>query len=241
MDDRRLTCEETEELLPEYALDVLSAEETAAVVRHLHGCPQHAESLRGYEAACDGLCLGVPLVDPPARLKARVMAKVSPPARAPRRIEWRVRVAWAVAVIAAALAIVFGAWGLSLQGQIDRQAAGRNELVALSTQPDAHMVALETTAAGGTAKGVIIYTASQAAIWAVGLPALEDEQVYQCWWIDASGQRISGGTFRAGSGVGTWLLAMPDQPERFNSIGITIEPNATSTQPLGPKVMGADL
>lgn len=240
MSNPLLSCEETEERLPEYTLGALEASEAVEVARHLRACPRHAASLNELEAVCDGLCLSVPMVDPPAKLKARLLARVTPAARAPRRIERAARFGWAVAAAAAALAVVFGAWGLSLQRQIDNQAAARNDLIRLSTRPDAQMVALKTEPAGGAAKGVIIYTASQAAVWAVGLPALEGEQVYQCWWIDAGGQRYSGGAFKAGSGVGVWLMPMPDHAESYRAIGITIEPNERSTQPLGPRVMGAD-
>ena len=241
MSNQSLSCEVTEEWLPEYALGVLEAGEAAEVARHLRACPRHAASLSELEAVCDGLSLSVPMVDPPAKLKARLLARVTPPVRAPRRTERRVRFGWAVAAVAAALAVVLGAWGLSLQRQIDNQAASRNDLIRLSTQPEAQMVALNTEPAGGAAKGVVIYTASQAAVWAVGLPALEGEQVYQCWWIDAGGQRYRGGAFKAGSGVGFWLMPMPDQTESYRAIGITIEPNERSAQPLGPRVMGADL
>ena len=237
---RKLTCQETEELLPEYALGVLDASEAADVARHVHACSQHTESLNRYEAVGDGLCLSVPMMDPPAKLKARLMAKVTPPARASRPVDRVARFGWAAAAIAAALAIAFGAWGLSLQRQINSQAAARNNLVALSTQPDAHMVALETEPAGGSAKGVIIYTASQAAVWAVGLPELEGDQVYQCWWLDGDGRRVSGGAFKAEGGIGVWLMPLPDDAENYHAIGITLEPNDHSTQPLGPKVMGGD-
>ncbi len=241
MDRRTLTCEETEELLPEFTLGVLEVGEAAAVTRHLQGCHRHADSLSGYDAVGEGLCLSVPPVYPPSQLKARLMARVSAPARVPRRDRRLARIGWAAAALAAMLAIVLGVWGLSLRRQIDDQVARREEFMRVVTQTDAHMVPLETTEAGGVAKGVIIYTDSQAAVWAVGLPVLQGDQVYQCWWISADNQRVSGGTFRPEGGVSIWLMLMPADTKNFRKIGITIEPNGGNPQPQGPKVMGADL
>jgi anti-sigma-K factor RskA len=240
VNDRRLTCEEVEEMLPEYALGALSAAEAAAVARHLRGCLQHAASLEGYEAVCDAWCASVPQANPPAKLRARLLARISAPARSPRPAGRSVRVAWALTALAAVAAIVFGVWGLSLRQQIDRQAAVREQFLAISTQPDAHMIALETEAAGQPAKGVLIYSGAQAAIWVVGLPPLQGDQVYQCWWIDRNNQRVRGASFRPEGGSAIWLVPMPGDEGDFHAIGVTLEPNDGNLEPQGPRVMSGE-
>ncbi len=227
-------------MLPEYALGASSADEAAAVARHLRDCPQHAASLDGYQAVCDAFCANVPQADPPAKLKARLMARIAAPARSPRPAGRSARIAWALAALATAAAIVFGVWGLSLRQQIDRQATLRQQFLAISTQPDAHMVALQTEAAGQTAKGVLIYSGAQAAIWAVGLPPLQGDQVYQCWWIDRNNQRVRGASFRPEGGSAIWLVPMPGDEEDFQAIGITLEQNDGNLEPQGPRVMSGE-
>jgi len=236
-----LSCDETEELLPEYALGALSAGEATGVAHHLHTCPRHTASLDQYEAVCAGLFASVPLVNPPPKLKAQLLAKVASPARAPHRAELRTRLAWAVAAFAAVLAIVFGIWGASLQRRIDDQATQRQELLAISARADARMALLETTEAGSLAKGVIIYGDTMAAIWTVGLPTLESDQVYQCWWIDSSNHLVRGGSFRPESAVGTWVIPMPPNAQTGHSLSITIESTGQDVEPKGPQVMRADL
>ena len=240
VNDRRLTCEEIEEMLPEYVLGASSAGEAAAVAHHLRDCPQHAASLDGYQAVCDAVCASVPQTDPPAKLKARLMARIAAPARSLRPASRNARIAWALAALATAAAIVLGVWGLSLRQQIDRQAAVRQQFLAISTQPDAHMVALKTEAAGQSAKGVLIYSGAQAAIWAVGLPSLQGDQVYQCWWIDHNNRRVRGTSFRPEGGSAIWLVPMPGDEADFHAVGITLEPNDGNLEPQGPRVMSAE-
>lgn len=72
-----MSCDEIEELLPEYVLGALSRSETVEVVRHLCNCLTHTTSLDKYEAVCLALCASVPIVNPPAHLKARLLASVT--------------------------------------------------------------------------------------------------------------------------------------------------------------------
>lgn len=235
-----LSCDETDELLPEYVLGALGASETADVARHLRTCGQHVASLNGYEAVCDGLCASVPMLEAPPQLKARLLARVARPAVAPKRADRTARLGWAFAAVAAVLALVFGVWGASLQGRLSGSAASREKLVALAGQPGTRMLALDTTAAGGAAKGVLFLAQSQSAVWAVGLPRLEGDQVYQCWWIDSANQRVSGGTFKPDSDTATWFIPGPDNIKEYRGLGITLEPKGESLTPQGPRVMGSE-
>jgi anti-sigma-K factor RskA len=235
LSDTPLTCEETETLLPEYALGALDADEAAAVVRHLGDCREHAASLDAYQAVGDGLSASVPLVDPPARLKARVLSSVAAPRRAARRA-WP---GWVVAAAAAAVALVLGFQAASLQRQLDELDARRRQVEAIADRPDAHMIPLAAET-GVTAKGVLIYADYEAVVWAVALPATQGEEVYQCWWITGDNQRISGGTFRAREGGSVWIVSIPENVERFRRIAITREPDDGGTEPRGPLVLAGE-
>ena len=233
---RDLTCEETEELLPEYALGTLSLGEAAQVARHLRGCLEHVKSQDEYEAATLGLAASVSQIEPPARVRARLLASVADRPGAARRV-W---LGWLAAAATLVVALVVGAWGLSLQRQIDSLASTRKDLITIVQQPDAQMVALQTTEEGGAAKGVMIYSGKRAALWVVALPQLEGDQVYACWWVDGNNQRVLGGTFKPESVVSTWFIPMPDDSENYHLIGITLEPNPNITSPQGPKVMSGE-
>ena len=240
VEEATVTCEEVEELLPAYALGALGAGEAATVARHLARCFGHAGSLDAYEAIGDGLAANVPMVSPSPQLRTRLLRSVAAPPSTPLQGRRRSYVGWAVAAALAALVIAFGAWGLSLQRQIDNQAASRARFLELARRPDAHMVPLEA-AEGSVAKGMLIYTDSEAAVWAVALPPLEGAEVFQCWWIDKDGERVSGGSFVAGEGPGIWFIPMPSNAEDFDGIGITLEPDGNSADPRGPRILSGDL
>lgn len=237
-----LTCEETEELLPAYMLGALDPAEMATVARHARGCLQHVDSLAAYEAVGDGLAASVPLIDPPAHLRARLLAGLGTRPAATRRAgrrERRVGWGWAAAALATVAAVVLGVWALSMRAQIDSQLALRQQFLDLARQPDAHMVALQADS-GSSAKGVLIYASDRAAIWAVALPPLQSDQVFECWWLGSNQERVSGGSFRSAEGVGIWFVSMPEGAEDFHTIGITIEPDSGVSDPQGPRILAGE-
>lgn len=71
-----------------------------------------------------------------------------------------------------------------------------------------------------------------------GLPGVEGSQVYQVWLLK-NGVRENGGIFKPdenGSGILTYQLA---EGQSFDQIGITVEPDAHSSQPRGEKIAGS--
>ncbi|MGE7916609.1 anti-sigma factor [Lysinibacillus xylanilyticus] len=70
------------------------------------------------------------------------------------------------------------------------------------------------------------------------LPGVEGSQVYQVWLLK-NGTRENSGIFKPdenGSGILTYQLA---EGQTFDQIGITVEPDANSSQPKGEKIAGS--
>lgn len=70
------------------------------------------------------------------------------------------------------------------------------------------------------------------------LPGVEGSQVYQVWLLK-NGTRENGGIFKPdenGSGILTYQLA---EGQTFDQIGISVEPDANSSQPRGEKIAGS--
>ncbi|WP_236575356.1 MULTISPECIES: anti-sigma factor [Paenibacillus] len=70
------------------------------------------------------------------------------------------------------------------------------------------------------------------------LPGVVGSQVYQVWLLK-NGTRKNGGIFKPdehGSGILTYQLA---EGQTFDQIGITVEPDANSSQPRGEKIAGS--
>ncbi|WP_416829183.1 anti-sigma factor domain-containing protein [Ectobacillus polymachus] len=71
-----------------------------------------------------------------------------------------------------------------------------------------------------------------------GLSATKGNEAYQVWLIN-KGQRRNAGTFyveQNGKGALSYIMVHPEIP--FDSIGITLEPDADGTYPRGRKILG---
>jgi hypothetical protein len=76
-DDRTyggLTCDEVRDLAGSFVLDALDPDEAAAVREHLATCPEAHEEIAQLGGVVPVLAASVPVVEPPAGLKARVLA-----------------------------------------------------------------------------------------------------------------------------------------------------------------------
>ena len=71
-----MTCEECEELLGAYVLDVATLEERAAVEQHLVGCAKCSQELQEMRSAAAMLPLAVPQIDPPLYMKDRILSAI---------------------------------------------------------------------------------------------------------------------------------------------------------------------
>jgi len=69
-----LTCNEVRDLAGSFVLDALDADEAAAVREHLATCPEAHEEIAELGGVVPVLAASVPVVEPPAGLKARVLA-----------------------------------------------------------------------------------------------------------------------------------------------------------------------
>ena len=151
---RELTCDEVRELAGAYVLGALDAVDEVAVRAHLASCSQAHEEIAELGAAIPALIETIPMVEPPAGLKARIMAAAAedlaargtpspspavgprtgpattPPAF-PSAVERSARRArpstgtWLVRIAAVLAIVALGGWNLLLQG--DLSAAQQHE------------------------------------------------------------------------------------------------------------------
>lgn len=258
-------CKELEELYPAYVLDAVEQNARQRIEKHIAVCSSCAQIVAGYRPVADGLALAVPLVEPPADLKYRVLAaampKVAPPPaqspfsnlsslwaslfRAPARF---------ASAVALALLIALGVWNISLQNQLSQQAAFNQQIMSEITRQrslvstiayaDTLPKRLQATEAAPQAVGRL-YVAPELnalALIVYDMPVLESKQVYQVWLIDPAGDRTSGGTFTVDERGRSWVYIRSPKPiDQFQSIGITLEPAGGSPKPTGPRMMGTGL
>jgi anti-sigma-K factor RskA len=231
------------EQIPAYALDCLDAEEALEVSAHLAVCTLCRDELRVYQAASAQLSLAAPQVQPPTRLKARLLQAVQ--ARSKRQnsgvVEFWLRLwrglfarqsgpIWAG--VSLVLMIALTASSLALWTQVKRNPANDFRLVKLSAT---------SSAPGASGLMVITQEGETGTLVVDGLPPLDRTQQYQLWLI-RDGKRTSGGVFSViPGGYGSMVVDSPLPLTEYPSFGITVEPAGGSPAPTGKKVLGGNL
>lgn len=230
------------ELLPGYALDALTPEETYLVDHHLSGCQSCQVELARLQQITEDLPLALAQTSPPAALKARIMRDVhvrqSPSAQLTRPKFWQQvgqflqkSVPAMAVVVIAALAIL----SISLWNRL-------NQVASVPT-PQMRLVALVNTDAAPGANGTLILDlqGKYGTLVVDKLQALSASQQYQVWLIK-NGERTSGGVFSVNpEGYGSVELWATQPLGSYDAIGITIEPAGGSPAPTGAKVLGGNI
>ncbi len=235
--------EHIEHLLPEYALELLPADETAQVVEHLAICPACQAELRAYQAAAVELPLALAEAAPPPALKTRLMNEIrqqmkarqpSGFANARQKLGASLqRWSLALSLAGAALILLLGAstvyfWQRYTQLQLRQPALLQIVAMTGTTNAPAATGALIISAQGEYGTLVVDHLAS-----------LDAGHQYQLWLV-RDGTRANGGVFSVNpEGYASLRVSSPLPLSQYQSFGITIEPFGGSPGPTGAKVLGS--
>jgi anti-sigma-K factor RskA len=236
-----------------YAVNALDDAERADFEEHLADCPDCTAEVRGLRDTTARLA-AAEAVQPPARLKAAVMAQIGgTPQLSPmptveadpddntvvpmRRPGW----SWAqrtLAVAAALLTVV----AIGLSALLVQSNAARKDLDArqaavtrVLTAPDARSLAGSITGGG---RGTVVVSASQGISVFVGadLPKAPPGHTYELWYMTSSGGAAPAGTFQPDpNGQVTAVLA--GTIGNAAAVGMTVEPAGGSAKPTTTPIM----
>ncbi len=150
---------------------------------------------------------------------------------------------WVIAIAAVVGCIALAAWTTILRSDLEdadaRVAALTDERNQLREAATASVYELTPTAEGpGDAHGTMYLTASGSGVLSVvNLPAPEDGQAYQVWFLPPEeGAPVPGATFGVDdNGVGLVLIAA--DTGAFRGVAISQEPLAGSAAPTGPMLL----
>ena len=249
----KMDCQTALDLLPASMLDALEVDEELALLEHLRtcaACRAEADALRPVANS-----LGLAVADagqPSPQTRLQVMSKIGsapkPQAAPLPQRRWIFRPIAALVPAAIALILIFGmgAAAISLQGQVSQQQARldrvtqqqvalRQFMLNAQLQP----VALKIDHPNVSAT---MYAADDKLAMAVtGLPPLEGDGVYQCWWINSrTGEVAPGSAFKVdANGAGVWAWSRPDNTE-YDQMAISRESQAGNTTPVGPVLLTAE-
>jgi len=141
------------------------------------------------------------------------------------------------AALALLLLVVAGAWGLTLNSQVDEQ----REMIAMLRMPNSHAVAMEpmTTATSATAQVYMAPGHEEVGLVVQHLMP-QPGRVYQLWLIMKDGHPMPCGTVQVDDrGVALGMISLPTDPAQSVGIMITDESSPQPQVPTGTKWLEA--
>ncbi|MFC5531939.1 anti-sigma factor [Cohnella yongneupensis] len=242
--------------LIDYIIGLSSDVERKRFERHMAACATCREEAANWREVWVYLSDDMELVDPPADLKEKVLTSLieapvhseNPPAALKNRNFTKIGIAAACAVV---LSFVFLAGWLSAgvnsggSNSLDQAAAAQGQPTSIETLY--HLAAVKDSGkfeGRARAYGIACFVRSEQeerlVVYVFDSPATVGSETYQVW-LWRNGQRRSGGTFTVGdTGIGMMTLPVTDKSTTVDAIGVTLEPDNSSTTPRGPKMFGSD-
>ncbi|AEI42075.1 anti-sigma factor domain-containing protein [Paenibacillus mucilaginosus] len=254
-----------------YVLDALTPEETAEFEAHLAGCAACRGKLAELRETIGLLPLASAPAPVPDGMRSRVLGRVlgsaeaqrvgtgagsaetqragadagsAAGAEAERRVWKRGAAYWRWMSLGLSAAVVgLALYASDLRGDLREM----ERLVAEAGKPPEaakmeKMVQLQPAAEQLVSKGlasiVIDDKGTHLIVTAENLPAVQKEQAFQVWLIKGE-QKVNAGTFYPHDGKGS--ISYTFQPQDYDMVAITLEPDAHGEQPRGAMVMMAGL
>jgi anti-sigma-K factor RskA len=235
-----MTHDEARELLELYQLGVLDEADRREVDEHLKtGCVDCRKALAGVAAFNASILASVPLVEPPPRVRERVLAAVTPPKARPKAqphyLPW----------MAMAAALALAVWlGNEARVKNELLAVARHQVETVTKERDGLNSALTFLSAPetrpvGTREDIakprgLYFVNPQSGILliATNLPVLPAGRTYQMWLIPKGQAPVSAGLFKPDVRGGA-VHIQPGAVDVANAaaVAISVEPEAGSTAP----------
>jgi anti-sigma-K factor RskA len=263
-----LRCDEVVDLAASFVLGALPDDEMAAVREHLSTCAEPHPEIAELGGVLPVLQASLrPMVPPPA-LKDRIMAAAAAdldarrreaaatgatetvttttadePIQSPQPIpigsKRQPRLSWVLGIAAVLLITLFGAWNLSLQGQLNDARAYERQVASVldaARQPGA-LTAIMTTPSGDGPNGLATITADgEMRIAMRDLPPTTGGEVYEAWMILPDTAPAALGGVRVGDDGVAYFVADGVPAEDGIVLAVTREPGPGMTAPSGDPV-----
>ena len=245
--------ERLQELLAAEGLGSLDPEDRRALDEALEGDPRLRQQLDDLREAAESLGFGVDPSDPEPSIRVRVlrMAADSRSGGGRRAAAWRgnplaaafAGVAGLAVAAAVVIAVLLGGRIAELEDRTGRARDRTTEQVAVLealAMGRGNAVRLVGTENAPEAVGFLLMTSDErvAVLVCSGLERMPSGKAYQLW-LNRADTKMSGGLVNADYyGFALLVVRSPEPISRFQTFGMTIEPEGGSAGPTGAKVMG---
>jgi anti-sigma-K factor RskA len=245
-----MSCDELRDSYELYALGIADEPERGEVRAHLErDCSTCVPGVRGARELTTLIGATAPAVEPPARLRKRVLAIAG--GQAGPQLKWS-RLWAAVAAGALIAAVVFNTRAQHTSEELarvqaesaaqTRELARLNEAFAILNQPDARQVVFGGAAPQPPRGRVFLDRTRGVLLLASNLPPAPAGKIYEMWVIPKGGKPVPAGLFQsAADGTALHVRPGPVNVAGTAAVAVTLEVAAGATVPNLPPVFAAAL
>lgn len=239
-----MTCAELRELYEFYALGLLDQDEKTELERHLEeGCPTCAPGVREAAVWSSSLASLPEPLEPPRRLRKRVLASIGAEP-ASQRAFWG---AWAFATACLAVTAIF--FALQVRRQASELQLARAEVTKTQAEAGksnralAFLNAPETEEVGTAAQPrlrAFVNPRRGVLLLASHLPPAPEGKAYEMWVLPKKGAPAPAGVFQSdANGNAVHLLEQTVDRSSIAGIAVTLEPASGSPAPTTTPIVAA--
>jgi anti-sigma-K factor RskA len=252
-----MNCDELRDSYELYTLGLAEEPEGSEIRAHLQrNCPACVPGVRGARELMTLIGGTAPEVEPPARLRKRVLAIAGDQTAA----RWNWSPVWAaVATGALIAAVVFNVRAHRVSAELAqaaaelrllevdsvsqaRELARLHEAFAILNQPNAKQVVFGGAAPQPPRGRVFLDPAHGVLLLASNLPPAPSGKAYEMWVIPKGGKPVPAGMFQsAADGTAINVLPGPVNVAGTAAVAVTLEPAAGVPQPTSTPVIAAGL
>jgi anti-sigma-K factor RskA len=234
-----MSCEELRDLYELYALGALETEEQAEIDAHVvRDCPTCIAGVKRALATNAAIASFAPDLEPPARLRKRVVASIG---MEPSRWNWSWT--WAAAAVVLLFAVLW--FGVERSRSAAELANAREEILRTQTslskvqqalqfldQPETRQVGFGLGTPQPPRGNVFVNPSSGVLLIASNLRPAPAGQTYEMWVIPKQGAPKPAGLFQSDpNGSAFHLVPGPIDPATTAAVAVSIEPEAGSVSP----------
>ncbi len=239
-----MTCDELSQGYDTFALGFEEQPEANEIREHLHSeCPNCVPGIRNSLKLMTKLGGLVEPVNPPARLRRRIVAAVKPELLEPGK---RTLTGWsavwgATSILFLAVAILLGVQARHLSQLRFEETERLQTALGLLTSPDSQEVTFGTTRNQPPRGRVVVNRRRKGVVLlASNLPRVAPGKAFQLWLIPRGASPISAGVFQATPDGSAVVTRYSEIPENLGTVAVTVEDEGGAAAPTSTPIIAAD-